>query len=180
MSEQTVSATFRIVDINYLSFSISPPNVLEEANIDVGELRRNPNTNDLNYTTSIQLSINDKTKIVGIKISVKGFIKKGKKEVVLTTSEMLCDFEIVNFDEAMPKKKGAYVLDGIAYTTFYGLAYSTLRGMMKVKLTGTYLEKAILPVINPAQIAETTKLESLISSKDVSKKKTKKRRPQKN
>ena len=65
----------------------------------------------------------------------------------LAEMQLLGDFEIGNLDDF--KDKDEYKFPQELLATFLGLMLSSARGMLIVKTENTYLENAIIPIMNP-------------------------------
>ncbi|MEZ4772280.1 MAG: hypothetical protein R3D00_03790 [Bacteroidia bacterium] len=64
-------------------------------------------------------------------------------------------FLVDNFEELVltsEKEETSPSIDGTLITHLLAIAYSTSRGMILVKTMGTYLEGAILPIIDPSEL----------------------------
>lgn len=147
-----MQAEIKITDIKYLSFSLAPIVELQKNKVPVEVLVKNPNIDDVIYTTDAKFEIKAHSNKILFIINVVGTYKSGRKSTLLLTSETLCEFEIINFDEVITSSKGKINAPEGFFPIIYGLGYSTARGMLSVKLAGTYLEKAILPMTNPTEV----------------------------
>lgn len=66
-------------------------------------------------------------------------------------------FLIDNFNELIQggdTEEDSYQIDSLLLRHLLAMAYSTARGMILVKTTGTILENAILPIIDPQELME--------------------------
>lgn len=64
-------------------------------------------------------------------------------------------FVVDNFDELVKTPSvsdESYQIDSVLGSHLLAISYSTARGMILVKTTGTVLEGAILPIIDPAEL----------------------------
>lgn len=66
-------------------------------------------------------------------------------------------FQVENLDELIQKGKDDFEVDGILENTLTGIAYSTVRGMLHQKFTGTLFSNFILPIIRPADLGNPPK-----------------------
>lgn len=70
------------------------------------------------------------------------------KEGSITTE---CFFQIVGLDELLQSKPNEPIPQPIAVTAV-SIAYSTTRGLLAAKASGTFLEGAVLPIVQPAKL----------------------------
>lgn len=64
----------------------------------------------------------------------------------------LCIFHVANFDDVIKKEEGRLVLPDHFVSLLSSISISTSRGVMFTFFRGTYLHKAILPVIDPLNL----------------------------
>ncbi|HWK05941.1 MAG TPA: hypothetical protein VNS58_20010 [Puia sp.] len=80
--------------------------------------------------------------------------EKGKKEASATyVTEHL--FKVENMDALINKSQDDLEVDITLNNTLTGLAYSTVRGLLRQKFTGTLFSNFILPVIRPADLGSS-------------------------
>jgi hypothetical protein len=78
---------------------------------------------------------------------------KEKKEASATyVTEHL--FKVENIDSLIKKNEVSLEVDAVLNKTLTGLAYSTVRGLLHQKFTGTLFSNFILPVIRPADLGK--------------------------
>jgi hypothetical protein len=88
------------------------------------------------------------------------FVYEGKLELkndeneTLYESHFKCKFliKVENLDEFKVEEGGTFKYDPIIGLTCTGITFSTLRGILFIKLLGTPLEHYMLPVIDPKSI----------------------------
>jgi hypothetical protein len=100
---------------------------------------------EFHFDITAQARVNPEKGIVFVVISIG--IREDKQ--MLGHFESALGFEIENFAEAIPfdKDQNVYMVPLQLEVPLRTIAISTTRGLMYAKLQGTYLQKAILPII---------------------------------
>ncbi|HEY6082285.1 MAG TPA: hypothetical protein VIU45_02435 [Chitinophagaceae bacterium] len=73
-------------------------------------------------------------------------------ESELASLSTLCVFHVENLDEVLKKENEKMQLPDHFINTLSSIAISTSRGIIFTLFRGTYLHRAILPIIDPAQL----------------------------
>lgn len=114
------------------------------------------NGDSIHFNLEIAKTIGLEEKILRLifTVELKAY-EKGKKEASATyVTEHL--FKVENMDTLINKsKEGNLEVDITLNNTLTGLAYSTVRGLLRQKFTGTLFSNFILPVIRPADLGSS-------------------------
>lgn len=131
-------ATFRIFDIKLNSFQESKPD------FDIPK-----NYKNFTFEVSVSSRINLEMSLIDIIVTVKIFIDKEKKNPIasIDTSSI---FEVINLNEVMIKENQVIKIPEILVLTLIGISISTTRGMLIAKTSGSILQNAFIPVLNPS------------------------------
>lgn len=117
-----------------------------------------PLSRDRNESPKFKMEI---LKTIGIKekiirlvftIELKAYIKTKKEGSAVYTTEHL--FTIENLEDLVNKNEEDIEIDTVLDTTLTGLAYSTVRGKLHEKFSGTLFSNFILPIIRPAELSK--------------------------
>ncbi len=126
---------FRIKAIDVVQYSLNPCPA-----VDVGE-------DGYSFNIEIQQKIDLPNKLVFVIVAIK--ISLTEKFPGLATLSTLCVFDVENLSDIVQKEQNQYLLPAPAATTLNSIALSTTRGIMYSNLKGTYLQNAILPIVDP-------------------------------
>jgi hypothetical protein len=113
------------------------------------------NGESIHFNLEIVKTIGLEEKVIRLifTIELKAY-EKGKKEASATyVTEHL--FKVENMDALISKSKDDLEVDAALNNTLTGLAYSTVRGLLRQKFTGTLFSNFILPIIRPADLGKT-------------------------
>lgn len=99
----------------------------------------------LDFKTDIKAGLHENT--IGIKLGVNVQLKK-EKLLPVAFIEVEYVYKVLGLNKIPHDEKGISI-PGEFLTTLISLSYSTTRGVLLAKGTGTVLEKAILPIIDP-------------------------------
>jgi|GEM_PF-6891375 len=109
-----------------------------------------PNYNS--FTFEIRVSNNGliKEDIFNSMIKMNVFLDK-EKEIELGHIQILNVFEIKNLNKYSDKKKNTLNLPPAIESTIIGISLSHTRAVFLTKCAGTFLQNAVMPLLNPAQ-----------------------------
>ncbi|MBI5403446.1 MAG: hypothetical protein HY959_08590 [Ignavibacteriae bacterium] len=140
-TQVNLNVTYKIIKVKVLSYSVL-------YNEDILSGKRKP---DFVFDISITNNIKFDLKTTEIIASVKVYTDSDKSELA-GEIKTLNEFEVINFDEVIKKEENKINIPTNFLATIIGLSISNTRGMMIAKSTGTILENAILPILNPFDI----------------------------
>jgi len=100
------------------------------------------------------LGVDDKIIRLFITIELKTGGKNNKEATASYATEHL--FKVENLDALIKKVGDSFEVDSILDNTITGLAYSTVRGLLYQKFSGTWFSNFILPITKPADLEEST------------------------
>jgi hypothetical protein len=110
-----------------------------------------------NFLIEIKLSAEKKAAIAITTTSI--MTKEDSKE--LAKFKIVCGFEIENFDESVVKiNDNLYDIPFELEVLLKSVSFSTCRGVIASEVKGTYLQKAILPLIDIAALIKEQKEKS--------------------
>lgn len=136
-----------MVDANCLEFSLTnktPINKLSGYNFDY---RAQTKANVENNLIFIEL-------IVGI--SGRGVDKEKEEDVKVGSFEFAFAYRVDNLDEMIQVEDTHKRLDKTLHMSLLGITLSTTRGIILEKTANTILDKAYLPIVNPATLFDPT------------------------
>ena len=142
-TEQMVS--FRIKDIELLEFSLNQP------------LEPLKNQTIFHFNLGLEQKINPEKKTVQVILKIE--ISQQDKELRLASFSAACTFEVVNLEEYIDKKTSQVNLPENILISFNSITISTVRGIMYSQFKGTFLQNAILPVIDTAALMRSNTTE---------------------
>lgn len=138
MKNEKKDFKFRIDSIDIINTSINAPLNPTE----IGEL---------NFDLQIQVKLEPKKNILMVFVDVEIKTKESKEKLgkyTICCSYIIEDFEeLVSYDNANKPTVPKIIID-----TLNSISISTLRGLMFGSFRGTFLHKAILPVVDPKLI----------------------------
>jgi hypothetical protein len=102
-----------------------------------------------NYSIQTSHLVSQPTKQV--KVFVHFSVSEGdKKDLMLIELQTECTFEVEDIDKITPS--GHDLPDELRYV-LHGVTISTTRGIFYMCVRGTYLQKAVLPVVDPTKMS---------------------------
>lgn len=107
-------------------------------------------TEEFIFNLNVEQKIDETNKIILVFVSTN--ISTKEVEHPLASLTTLCVFHVANFNEVSKKDGDKLVLPDHFINLLSSIAISTSRGVMFTFFRGTYLHKAILPVIDPLQL----------------------------
>lgn len=139
-----LSITLRINDIKSLQFEIT-----QRANEIKDQL-----PNDLfEFRFDLNSEISEQDKTFSVLLLITLFEKQSDSiKIELAKLRTLTTFNIQNFEEVVRKKEGTIQVPDQLISLTAGIAISTARGMLALKLLDTKLSNAYIPIINPQQL----------------------------
>lgn len=102
------------------------------------------------FNIEVQQRIDAEHKVVHDIIKLK--VSSSEVQEVLGQLSTLCVFHIDNFEEVVKYKDGVAVLPVEFTNQLNNIAISTTRGVMFTMFRGSYLHRAILPIVYPQQL----------------------------
>ena len=107
-------------------------------------------TNKIHFKFSSGIKINKKNEIILILLDTKIF-NNTDKEIELCNLTVVFEFHVIGLKEFTYKKDTIQIPDNLLnHLTI--ISYSTMRGILFEKCSGTYLSELILPTIDPTMI----------------------------
>ena len=108
------------------------------------------NNEDFIFNIEVNQKIDAGNKLIFVFVRVVILLPDEKEEIGSLTT--LCVFHVENFDAAFKMKGDKIEIPGQFMNTLSTISISTSRGVMFTFFRGTFLHKAILPIINPANL----------------------------
>lgn len=153
--EEQFQVQFRLSSFRILRFNYAEP---EDENLDF-------KPEDCLFHFSSKILVNFKNRAIGIRLLTKMNHKKGLN---IGEVEIESTFDILGFEKLLQTKDGVVLPDDFV-ASLISITYSTTRGAILGKGSGTILEKFILPLIDPKKLLpkekEKQKTETKTSSK---------------
>ena len=140
-TENELLASFRIKDIELLEISLNQP------------LEPLKNQTIFHFNLGLEQKIYADIKLV--KVITKIGVSQDNNEAQLASITVGCIFEVINLEEFIDTKTKQVNLSESILNTFNAISISTVRGIMYSQFKGTFLQHAILPVIDTAAIMKT-------------------------
>lgn len=107
------------------------------------------------FNINIEHKVNIEKKVVFAITSVNVFHED--QETLLGSAKVACNFEVKNLEKFTDNKNKTVDLPLEMRIALNSVSISTTRGVMYAKLSGTFLHKAHLPLINPEEFTEGKK-----------------------
>jgi len=111
----------------------------------------NPTT--FNFNINIEHKINSENSLI-IVIALINIIHEDNV-TILGSLKASCIFKIANFNDFFDSETKQVSFPESSITTLNSITISTTRGIMFAQFKGTFLNRAILPVINPQNFVAT-------------------------
>jgi len=140
MSENKVEipAKFRIFDIKLNSFQEFKPKV---------EIPKK--FNNFTFEVSVSSRINLELSLIEINVKVGVYVDKEKSHSIAVI-DTISIFEVINLNEIIKNENQLLKIPEILILSLIGISISTTRGMLIAKTSGSLLQNAFIPVINPS------------------------------
>jgi len=151
--KEGITASFRIIEVNLNSFQEFKP-----------EIKIPENYNNYTYEIQVSSKVNKELRLIIISVLVKIFLDNEKK-ITLASIETSSIFEITNLNEIVKFEDEKLKIPEFLMATLIGISISTIRGMLLAKTSGSIIQNAIIPVINPSDFLKTNTEFSLENDK---------------
>lgn len=125
--------TYRLFQISVPRFSYALEHVRDVEGIGIA------------FKTFLEMGFDISSSTIHVLLSVEGVSKKYQHPLVTIASDTV--FEIKDFKDLI--NDGRLHISRDSVVTFASISFSTLRGILYQRLTGTPLQNLALPVINP-------------------------------
>lgn len=135
MSDNLSKVSFTIHDIDILSKSLFVPQ-LQDSNIP-----------EFEFKIGLEISIDNEDQL-SIHIITTEIFSKENREQVFAALKIGCVYKVYNFDEVTVKEHGVVAFRSDVIDLFNTITIGTLRGVLYSELRGTFLHRAILPVLD--------------------------------
>lgn len=133
-----IDINFVFSDIEIIRFRLQPP------------ARPGIKTEDFIFNVQINQKIDATNKLIQVFVEIDTLLNGEKNE--LANLSTLCVFSIADFDDVFKKPGKKMEMPDLFINTLSTIAISTTRGIMFSLFRGTYLHRAILPIVDPAQL----------------------------
>ncbi|SEW34218.1 hypothetical protein [Chitinophaga arvensicola] len=121
-------------------------------------------TQGINYNGKISLiadiGANDELKRITVRVDATIFLENNVKNLInigQITSETIFSLSGPVWDARVKKENGNFIINAALETYLIGISYDSLRGLMREKSKNSFLEKVLLPLVNPADITRADK-----------------------
>lgn len=109
------------------------------------------------FDLRVEVKVNAENKLVLPFVTIK--IRGGEDEIELAKIGVSCLFEIEDFEKhILLDENGLYTIPSVLETAIRPVSISTVRGVMYSEFKGTYLNNAILPVVNMGALKKDEKV----------------------
>lgn len=108
------------------------------------------NFEEFTFNIGVEQKIDETNKIILVFVNTD-ILSKGVDKPLASLST-LCIYHVANFEDIIKKEEGRLVLPDHFVNLLSSISISTSRGVMFTFFRGTYLHKAILPVIDPLNL----------------------------
>ncbi|MBL7767834.1 MAG: hypothetical protein JNK20_02625 [Flavipsychrobacter sp.] len=108
------------------------------------------NFEEFTFNIGVEQKIDETNKIILVFVNTD-ILSKGVDKSLASLST-LCIYHVANFEDIIKKEEGRLVLPDHFVNLLSSISISTSRGVMFTFFRGTYLHKAILPVIDPLNL----------------------------
>jgi len=109
------------------------------------------------FDLRVEIKVNAQNKLVLPFVTIK--IREAKDNVELAKIGVSCLFLIQDFEKYIVlNEKGLYHVPPVLETAIRPIAISTARGVMYSEFKGTYLNHAVLPVVNMTTLKKEEKV----------------------
>jgi hypothetical protein len=109
-------------------------------------------TDKYQFTSNISTQIDAEKKLISVEI--RSVLSGNSEEVKgqLATVESVIDFNVVNIEEILINSEQGTLLPDQVMAQFLSISFSTLRGMLAIKLEGSLYSNAIFPIIDVSRL----------------------------
>ena len=139
--KEPLNISFKInsIELTSQSISVSPDTVID--------------INDLNYNIGIQILYDITSGYIKISPTISICSKNDSSEYGKLSID--CFYEIIDFKEVIPLNENNSPIIPIPFLhTLISISLSTSRGIMYSSFRGTFLQKAILPIVDPTSFIQ--------------------------
>jgi|JI9StandDraft_2_1071091.scaffolds.fasta_scaffold05258_8 hypothetical protein len=113
---------------------------------------RDPVNTTTGFATGISFDLAQKLCRARLTIDLQGMDVNKQLLGLKGSYDLLCDLEVDNLTELSHLNKGNLTVDGQLAATIMGIFYSTARGIILERTSGTFFGGVILPVLDPKQL----------------------------
>lgn len=131
--------SFKIDKIETISFSVDPSKISPRYNQPM----------KFEFTLSLKIDIKRNHLIYSLGIRI---FPKSNTDVQVGNLDIIVQFSIKNMEEFVEKENISITLPDVLMTNLITLVISTARGIWAEKVSGTKIQKVILPLMNPQKI----------------------------
>lgn len=135
--KKTIS--FKIDKIETVSFSVDPSKISPRYN------------QPMNFEFTLSLKIDIKKKHLIYSLGIRIF-PKSSIDIQVGNLDIIVQFSIKNMDDFIEEENVSITLPDILMINLITLVISTARGIWAEKVSGTKIQKIILPLMNPQKI----------------------------
>lgn len=152
MTEKNFDLKYKYLSLLNLKWEFEEPHIEDVSSL-TDNLKININTN---------FGYQKETQHFSIELKISLFVDKSNFQIFQIMNRhfffLISDEKLVEEDD-----KGEFLnLPDHIFITFSSIAYSTTRGIVKEKLSGTRFSNILLPIIDPKTIAPSDKVRMLI------------------
>lgn len=108
-----------------------------------------PATNGMNFTTELGFDFTAKVARARVKVEMEGLDKDQNKLGLSGCYDIFADVLVENLEECSKQLDGKHEVDGHLAISIMGIVYSTVRGMILERTSGTFFGGVLLPVVDP-------------------------------
>jgi len=134
---------FQIKGIELLDFKLNQPK------------QPLPVQTTFNFNINLEQRISPENKLVIVITTIE--ILNENNNVLLASVKGSCIFEVANLEEFLPEGSQKVSFPDNILVSFNSISISTMRGIMFSQFKGTYLQNAVLPVIDPTSFIKNNK-----------------------
>jgi hypothetical protein len=143
-----INITLRINELKVLHFETSQR---------TKELKNPVQLDAYEFRLDIKTEVFEKEKIFSNILDVTLYERQNENsKIELAKLSTLSTFVIMNFDEVFVKENDRFKAPTQLFPLTAGIAISSARGMLSLKLLDTIISNAIIPIINPQQFIPTS------------------------
>ncbi|HRD54330.1 MAG TPA: hypothetical protein PKY96_16950 [Flavobacteriales bacterium] len=115
---------------------------------------RDPVNSTTAFGTNIAFDPPQKLCRARLTIDLQGVDKQKQLLGLKASYDLLCDMKVENLQDLIHDDNGNLIVDGQLAATLMGIFYSTARGIILERTSGTFFGGVILPVIDPKQLVQ--------------------------
>lgn len=115
---------------------------------------RDPVHSTTAFATSIAFDPPQKLCRARLTVDLQGVDKQKQLLGLKASYDLLCDMKVENLQDLIQDDNGNLIVDGQLAATLMGIFYSTARGIILERTSGTFFGGVILPVIDPKQLVQ--------------------------